>query len=101
MKGLAVLFLLAGACLYGFPEFHRLFPSPSFFSSEEGHFVGSILGICGLVFLQFRKGEDSRRTTGMDCSDRTNEKTARRRPLSSADAGDQATRSAGPFCFRL
>ena len=51
MKGLAILFLIAGASLFGFPEFNRLFLSSLYFTSEEGHFAGSILGICGLIFF--------------------------------------------------
>jgi hypothetical protein len=51
MKGLAILFLVAGACLYLVPAFNGLFSSRLNFSSEEGHFAGAILGMSGLIFF--------------------------------------------------
>jgi len=59
MKALGILLLIAGACSYLFRAFNEMFHIQPNFSSEEGQFIGAILGLSGLIFLQFLKGERS------------------------------------------
>jgi len=51
MKALAILLSIAGACSYLFPAFNGMFHIQPNLSSEEGHFIGAILGLGGLIFF--------------------------------------------------
>jgi len=51
MKGLGILLLVAGSWSYLFPAFNRMFYMQPNFSSEEGPFIGAILGLGGLIFF--------------------------------------------------
>jgi hypothetical protein len=51
MKGMAIGLIVAGICSYLFPGLNGVFFTPSNISPEEGHIVGAIVGIGGLILF--------------------------------------------------
>jgi drug/metabolite transporter (DMT)-like permease len=49
MKSLAIGLIVAGLCSYLFPDFNGIFFQAPNITPEDGHLVGAILGIGGLI----------------------------------------------------